>query len=157
MNQCAAYIRGLVLVPSWILYFMFITGSVGYFNSEITHWMEPEIPYFNEMASQAEMLSMAEQRLKQVAPEASEWYIGFPSERDKSLIISWEQALSEDESNNLNDEEKEAREQEINGEELLNPQTGLPLQYLNGAKAARDTGGGNDLYVYALCVEVFTR
>jgi uncharacterized iron-regulated membrane protein len=140
------------LVPSWILYFMFITGSVGYFNSEITYWMEPEVPYFNEMASQAEMLTMAEQRLKKLAPNANEWYIGFPSERNNSFMISWEQALSEDEINNLNDEEKEAREQEINGEELLNPQTGLPLQYLDGAKAARDTGGGNDLYVmhYAL-------
>jgi uncharacterized iron-regulated membrane protein len=73
------------LIPSWILYFMFITGSVGYFNTEITHWMKPEIPYFNKMASQAEMLSMAEQRLKEVAPDANEWYIGFPSARNKSF------------------------------------------------------------------------
>ena len=32
------------LVLSLILYFVFITGTFGYFNSEIDHWMQPEAP-----------------------------------------------------------------------------------------------------------------
>ncbi|MEM9335787.1 MAG: PepSY-associated TM helix domain-containing protein, partial [Pseudomonadota bacterium] len=30
------------LLFCWILYFMFVTGTLGYFDTEIDHWMAPE-------------------------------------------------------------------------------------------------------------------
>lgn len=32
------------LVVGWVLFFVFVTGTAGYFNSEITRWMQPELP-----------------------------------------------------------------------------------------------------------------
>ena len=32
------------LVVGWILFFMFLTGSAGYFDTEIDRWMQPERP-----------------------------------------------------------------------------------------------------------------
>ena len=32
------------LMVGWVLFFMFITGTAGYFDDEITRWMEPERP-----------------------------------------------------------------------------------------------------------------
>lgn len=145
------------LLPSWILYFMFITGTAGYFNTEITQWMQPEIPFAGESASQSEMLASAEQRLKTVGAKADEWYIGFPDGRNQFLRIEWEGHLSDAEKEKLSDEgftEKEIEEKEeaLEGEEKLYPKSGLPIEYADGVTEARETGGGNKLYVmhYAL-------
>lgn len=32
------------ILVSWLLYFIFVTGTVGYFDSEIDAWMAPELP-----------------------------------------------------------------------------------------------------------------
>ncbi|MFV0278307.1 MAG: PepSY domain-containing protein, partial [Parahaliea sp.] len=32
------------LVVGWVLFFVFATGTAGYFTYEITRWMEPERP-----------------------------------------------------------------------------------------------------------------
>ncbi|XOT98199.1 PepSY domain-containing protein, partial [Alcaligenes pakistanensis] len=32
------------LVVGWILFFVFVTGTAGYVDDEITRWMEPERP-----------------------------------------------------------------------------------------------------------------
>ena len=32
------------LIVAWVLFFVFVTGTAGYFNYEITRWMEPERP-----------------------------------------------------------------------------------------------------------------
>ena len=32
------------LVMCWIMYFMFVTGTLGYFDTEIDRWMKPEVP-----------------------------------------------------------------------------------------------------------------
>jgi uncharacterized iron-regulated membrane protein len=36
------------LLAGWVIYAMFITGSVSYFREELTQWMQPEIPTLNE-------------------------------------------------------------------------------------------------------------
>ena len=32
------------LTLGWVLFFIFLTGTVGYFDTEIDRWMQPELP-----------------------------------------------------------------------------------------------------------------
>lgn len=32
------------LLLGWVLYFMFVTGTLGYLDTEIDRWMKPELP-----------------------------------------------------------------------------------------------------------------
>ncbi len=34
----------LGLLFGWLLYFMFVTGTAGYLDTEIDRWMRPELP-----------------------------------------------------------------------------------------------------------------
>ena len=76
------------LVVATVLYFMFITGSVGYFNDEITYWMQPEIPQAAEI-DQQQLLNVAEQRLNKVAPDSLQWWVDFPIGRFSAVAIYW--------------------------------------------------------------------
>lgn len=139
------------LVPSWILYFIFITGTAGYFNSEITQWMQPELPFVGKPPAQTQMLAMTQQRLAAVAAHADEWYIGFPDGRNSFINIEWEKHFTVAEreallAEGLSEQEIEAKRGSLAGEEMLNPHTGLPVVLANGASKVRDTGGGNSLY-----------
>ncbi|MEW5056869.1 MAG: PepSY-associated TM helix domain-containing protein [Cycloclasticus sp.] len=109
------------LVVGWLLYFMFITGSVGYFDTEIDRWMQPEIPPSIGLESPAHLLTLAEQRLQEIAPRATWWSIELPSDRNRPFLLAeW------------GDEHSEVLE-------ILHPQTGKAI-------AMRDTGGGQLLY-----------
>jgi uncharacterized iron-regulated membrane protein len=113
---------------------MFITGSAGYFNDEINYWMKPDTPLLNNTMNQQEILTIAENRLAKVAPEASEWWVDFPIGRNYTFNISWKE---------LDNKDKGTR-----GEwkdEIIDLQTGEPI-------TIRKTGGGDSLYYmhYAL-------
>jgi uncharacterized iron-regulated membrane protein len=117
------------IVFAIVLYFIFITGSIGYFQNEITYWMEPETPLNDKSLEQKDLLNVAEQRLKQVAADSTEWWVDFPIGRQYSLMISWlENSINQDGSN-----------EEIWHEEILDYDTGKPVN-------VRDTGGGATLY-----------
>jgi uncharacterized iron-regulated membrane protein len=59
------------LVLSVLLYFMFVTGSVGYFTDEVGRWMAEQAIGF----------------LQQRMPEAKAWYIDFPQGRRAGLGV----------------------------------------------------------------------
>ncbi|MBL27183.1 MAG: hypothetical protein CMM50_06495 [Rhodospirillaceae bacterium] len=109
------------LTVGWMLYFIFLTGTAGYFDTEIDRWMRPEIPFAETFPSRAEMLMRAEKRLGDVAPDAHETWIFFPDKRSPFLEVSWENA------------------DHVWHEEMLDPETGAPIR-------VRDTGGGQFLY-----------
>lgn len=111
------------IVLCWILYFMFLTGTLGYFDDEIDRWMTPDTPA-NSQHSHSHLLNLAEQRLAIVAPDADLWWVGFPGRRQYE--IWW----------NKNDPET-GRARWKN--ETLDPETGQPIK-------TRDTGGGQVLY-----------
>ena len=114
------------LVLGWLLFFMFATGSAGYFDTEIDRWMQPELPVMAAEVDTAAAAALALARLQQVAPAAERWFIRLPHERaDPYLRILWQGAGRAG---------GPAR-----GEEQLELATGRPL-------AARDTGGGQLLY-----------
>ncbi|MEP1444575.1 MAG: PepSY-associated TM helix domain-containing protein [Paraglaciecola sp.] len=116
------------LVLGWVLFFMFITGTVGYFSYEIDRWMQPEAPYASNTSDQVHLLSLAKQRLDLVAPDAIYSSVNFPVDRYSFLRINWENP-----SNKITGEKGER------GREILNPQTGEPV-------VVRKTGGGTLLY-----------
>lgn len=113
------------LLVGWVLFFMWLTGTLGYFDTEIDRWMRPELPLVQAEVSQAEAVELALRRLEEVAPDAAQWTIYPPSGRDISNInLSWTGAR----------ESGSTRRSEV-----LDNGTGLPVE-------ARDTGGGQALY-----------
>lgn len=124
------------LLVGWVLYFVFLTGTFGYVNVEVSRWMRPEQPMLSVAPPIADMLRLAEQRLRLQAFDAEFWQIVFPISRGNTdLSIGW-------------------RSHSVGGEkvgkftrEVLDKQTGLPIE-----RKVRETGGGNTLYVmhYAL-------
>ncbi|MCW5557560.1 MAG: PepSY domain-containing protein, partial [Verrucomicrobiae bacterium] len=118
------------LLVGWLLYFMFLTGTTGYFNAEIDHWMRPEqlLPAHDAAPSQA--LDLALKRLTLEAPEAETWSIDLPNtgRGDPSLRIFHRTRPA-----------KDGKPENIN--EVLDTNTGLPVEL-----KPRKTGGGWTLY-----------
>lgn len=113
------------LSVGWILFFVFLTGTLGYFDTEIDRWMKPELP--KDISTMAQSLAVAEARLQQKAKGAERWFISPPTNRDSPhLRIFWQMPGKEG--------ERGAR-----GNELLDSTTGDAL-------SGRATGGGQTLY-----------
>ncbi|MBK5417073.1 PepSY-associated TM helix domain-containing protein [Pseudomonas sp. TH31] len=81
------------LIFGWLLFAIFLTGTLAYFRAEITHWMQPEIPARSVSAEAS--LTLAQDYLQQHAPSASRWLIELPSTRDPGLSLRWQQAPAE--------------------------------------------------------------
>lgn len=120
----------LGLVIGWILYFVYLTGTLGYVDKEIDYWMTPDRPAFTHPGTQREQLAVAQARLQQVAPAADRWNIQLIGGREApSLDIAW------------TDAPKPGAARGQTHRETLDPRTGSPVDY-----GARDTGGGQMLY-----------
>lgn len=68
------------LVTGWVLFFIFVTGSLAYFQHEITRWMKPELPLRTETQHPSAVI-MVEKALDYLAqqPEAAQsWEISLP-------------------------------------------------------------------------------
>ncbi|MEM7585905.1 MAG: PepSY-associated TM helix domain-containing protein [Acidobacteriota bacterium] len=118
------------LVFCWILYFMFVTGTLGYFDAEIDRWMKPEEAPA-KVATQTQNLSAALGYFAREAEGADRWSLTFPGGREEPhLRVFWQGPQPEEEG-----------EERASGNERLNALTGEPLP-----EAVRDTGGGQVLY-----------
>lgn len=125
------------LVVGWILFFVFVTGTVGYVASEVTRWMRPELPLLvdQKVVDMDATLNLAMNRLQEVAPGAKSWTITLPqvspNGRDRrDFGIAWEQMPLH------------GRDNGSTGRETLDPQTGE----FKDEVETRDTGGGRALY-----------
>lgn len=125
------------LVVGWVLFFVFVTGTAGYMDDEITRWMEPERPLQTpvEGFARGAMLERALTRLEQVAGNAKRWTITLPHTSleprgEQGLAIAWE------------DLPERGHDYGRAGSETLDPRTGLPRQDIE----PRETGGGTALY-----------
>ncbi len=113
------------LVLGWVMFFIFVTGTLGYFDTEIDRWTRPEVP--RQQMSVEQAVETAVTRLSAVAPNADHWTIGPPGSRDfPNLYISWRSKDVPQDQGTLN-------------EELLNADTLMPYPQ-------RDTRGGQALY-----------
>lgn len=124
------------LVTGWVLFFVFVTGTAGYVDDEITRWMQPELPLSSQVERDDErMLGMALARLEAVASDAKSWTVTLPHyglepRGERGLSIAWE-SLPPD-GHNFG----------LRGSENLDPVTGDFLQEVE----PRATAGGRGLY-----------
>jgi uncharacterized iron-regulated membrane protein len=120
----------LGLVLGCILYFVYLTGTLGYLDKEIDYWMTPDRPYFATTGTQAQQLALAQKRLQGVARGAERWNIQLIGGREApSLDISW------------TDAPPGGGGRGAIHRETLDPLSGNPVDY-----SARQTGGGQVLY-----------
>jgi len=114
----------LGLVFGWLLFAIFLTGTLAYFKDETTHWMQPEISArpLNPQAS----VASAQQYLQKHAASASRWFIGLPDAREPALSVMWQTAGKPGERGKFT-------------EKHLDPQTGEEVQ-------ARASSGGEFFY-----------
>ncbi|VVM79461.1 hypothetical protein PS645_02189 [Pseudomonas fluorescens] len=77
------------LIFGWLLFAIFLTGTLAYFKDEISHWMQPEIAA-RSVSSEASM-TLAQDYLQQHAAGASRWLIDLPDARDPGLSVRWQQ------------------------------------------------------------------
>ena len=137
-RQCMAWLHTWVgLVVGWVLFFVFVTGTAGYVDDEITRWMEPERPLAAQTLpdQHSDMLDLALARLNAVAPEAKAWTITLPHQAtnprfEQELSIAWEEML------------QPGQRRGSRGGETLDPITGQVQPEIE----PRATAGGNGLY-----------
>jgi uncharacterized iron-regulated membrane protein len=113
------------LIFGWLLFAIFLTGTLAYFKDETTHWMQPEIPARSVSAETS--LVLAQDYLQQQAPGASRWIIELPNAREPALSVRWQQSPA-----------KPGERGQLT-KKLLDPQTGREVQ-------ARDSQGGEFFY-----------
>lgn len=116
------------LVFAWLLFFMFITGTLGYFDTEIDRWMKPELPA-SRVVSAVQSAEAAQRYLEQAHPQAETWFVQFPVNRATSTLrVHWQYPKNSGRSR-----------EERRGSAWLDLETGQQL-------SSRDTGGGQALY-----------
>ncbi|MFL1546923.1 PepSY-associated TM helix domain-containing protein [Pseudomonas sp. O39] len=112
------------LIFGWLLFAIFLTGTLSYFKDEMTHWMQPEVRAYP--LDDARSLAAAQTYLQQQAPNAARWFITLPDSRDPGLSVMWQDKLDPGKRGNFI-------------HKVLDPVTGQPVQ-------ARESMGGEFFY-----------
>lgn len=112
------------LIFGWLLFAIFLTGTLSYFKDEISHWMQPEVQA--HPLDDARSLTVAQTYLQQQAPHAARWFITLPDRRNPSLSVRWQDKV------NLGKRGSFIRK-------TLDPVSGQPVQ-------ARESMGGEFFY-----------
>ncbi|WP_459617885.1 PepSY-associated TM helix domain-containing protein [Bordetella sp. 2513F-2] len=76
------------LIFGWLLFAMFLTGTLAFFRPEITRWMQPEAdpPH----VSAARSAEIAQAYLQAHAPHATRWFITPSSPREPGIRLSYQ-------------------------------------------------------------------
>jgi uncharacterized iron-regulated membrane protein len=82
------------LLLGWLMFLIFVTGSLSFFRSEINFWMRPELHRAyraagGAKADSARMIAHARRVLEQEAPDSPQWQISLPGPRFPALSVSW--------------------------------------------------------------------
>jgi len=75
------------LVFGWLLFVIFLTGTLTVFDKEITYWMQPEL---HRLTPSPVNIQAAADQLARLAPAADDWWIELPHFRTPELTISWQ-------------------------------------------------------------------
>lgn len=77
------------LLCGWLLYAMFLTGTVSYFKEEISQYMRPEVRHPAQTPYPAEAAQRIAGQLAQMAPGSSQWSMRLPDERHPTVSSFW--------------------------------------------------------------------
>lgn len=125
-RQAMAWVHtwaGLVL--GWLLFAIFLTGTLSFFKSEFTRWMHPEwhgLQSADPLATDHQAADKALAALQRQAPSVTQWILRLPDARDPTVTVLWR-----DKAN--------GRFETLH----MNPQTGEAIP-------ARETMGGDFFY-----------
>lgn len=86
------------LTVGWVLYAIFITGTLSYFRTEISHWMRPELL---DARPSEDWSALAIRLLQERAPDSPRWAITPPQARDPVLRVAWMAVPKRGEPNRL--------------------------------------------------------
>jgi uncharacterized iron-regulated membrane protein len=115
------------LILGWLLYAIFVTGTLSFFQNEISVWMKPELHQSVPSQSQIQQTQVALNYLQKNHPDAGSWSIQLPTSRQNTTVLNIRGA----------DEDPRARR---GGKRItLDSATGEVLE-------ARETRGGSFLY-----------
>ena len=113
----------------WLLFAVFLTGTLGVFHASITRWMQPErLVVTAGTVDNEPALAHAQHYLERHAPQSAHWEIEFPANDDAAMHLHWDGQPSGGDG--------EAREVR------LDPITG------NVLPPARDTLGGQHFVLF---------
>jgi uncharacterized iron-regulated membrane protein len=116
------------LLLGWVLFFIFLTGTAGYFDTEIDRWMQPEQSLSAPPVSTAHAIGVGLHRLQTHAPHAERWFVAPPNDRNNpNLRIYWEEPPGRN------------GHRRVERREVIDLATGEPVSF-------RATGGGQLLY-----------
>ena len=74
------------LLLGWVLFAIFLTGTLAVFDRELNWWMQPELK--RSALDQAGAATTAQQWLEKHHPQEQNWNIGLPTERSPVLSVS---------------------------------------------------------------------
>ncbi|WP_418303924.1 PepSY-associated TM helix domain-containing protein [Pandoraea vervacti] len=80
------------LLVGWLLYAMFLTGTVSYFRDELSQWMRPEVPHRQTLPDPAVVAQSVANRLTTLAAGSAQWGITLPTERNPVASVFWRTA-----------------------------------------------------------------
>jgi uncharacterized iron-regulated membrane protein len=78
------------LLAGWILYAMFLTGSVSYFRAELTQWMQADIPALASTPDPVVSTQHGINSLQKIAPGNAQWTIELPDSRGNTAYAMWQ-------------------------------------------------------------------
>lgn len=131
-RQAMAWLHTWVgLVFGWLLFAIFLTGSLTYFKEEVSRWAQPELPQ-NTM-DMRDRLAGAEHYLQAHAAKADSWYIEPGDERIPRTMVLYKEPG------------KEGRGSYVR--QAIDPNTGQALN-------VRDTLGGEFFYRFHFELEL---
>ncbi|MDR6982022.1 putative iron-regulated membrane protein [Rheinheimera pacifica] len=79
------------LVVGWVLFAVFLTGTLAFFQHEITDWMQPELQH---KANPEYSLAQAQAFLQQKAPDSARWSVSLPDGRSATTSLFWRDAAA---------------------------------------------------------------
>lgn len=115
------------LILGWLLYAIFLTGTLSFFQTEITNWMKPEFHQSVPSESQLKQTQVALNYLQKNHPNAGSWTIQLPNSRQNTTTL------------NIRKEGENPRARRGGERVTLDSATGEVLE-------ARETRGGSFLY-----------
>ena len=74
------------LLIGWLLFTIFLSGTLSYFNPEITQWMKPELVH---VSSTKNIINRSLTNLHKEGVNADRWRINVPNERTQQWYIQW--------------------------------------------------------------------
>lgn len=74
------------LLVAWVLFAVFLTGTIAYYRPEISLWMRPEL---HDAHPGPEAAATAIAALQRLAPDATFWNIALPGPRNPEMTAGW--------------------------------------------------------------------